>query len=81
MNSNTRNDDPGHIAAVAKMADERGCDWPGHPCGRDIPEFNGRDAECLCERLVVIAGSLEQIGRDVDCAKEVFRDLRLFPEI
>jgi riboflavin kinase/FMN adenylyltransferase len=24
---------------------------------------------------------VEQIGRDVDCAKEVFRDLRLFPEI
>lgn len=48
-----RNDDPAHIAAVAAMAEKRGCDWPGRPCGRDIPEFNGRDAMCLCESLVV----------------------------
>lgn len=47
-----RNDDPAHIAAVAKMAEKRNCDWPGHPCGRDIPEFGGRDAMCLCESLV-----------------------------
>lgn len=47
-----RNDDPAHIAAVAMMAEKRGCAWPGHPCGRDIPEFT-RDAMCLCESLVV----------------------------
>lgn len=47
-----RNDDPAHIAAVAAVAAERGCDWPGKPCGRDIPEFNGRDAECACESIV-----------------------------
>lgn len=46
-----RNDDPSHIAAVAAIAEKRGCDWPGHPCGRDIPEFNGRDAECQCETI------------------------------
>jgi hypothetical protein len=49
--SESRNDDPEHIAAVAKVAEKRGCDWPGHPCGRDIPEFNGRDAECVCETI------------------------------
>lgn len=49
---NERNDTPEHVAAVAAMAAKHGCDWPGHPCGRDIPEFNGRDAECTCESLV-----------------------------
>jgi hypothetical protein len=51
-----RNDSPEHIAAVAKMAEVRGCDWPGYPCGRGIPEFNGRDAECICETLVTRSG-------------------------
>lgn len=54
--SASRNDDPEHIAAVAKMAEAHGCDWPGYPCGRGIPEFNGRDAECLCETLVNRSG-------------------------
>lgn len=53
-----RNDTPEHIAAVAQVAAERGCDWPGHPCGRDIPEFNGRDAECDCEMIVNASSSV-----------------------
>jgi hypothetical protein len=54
-----RNDGPAHIAAVERMALKRGCDWPGHPCGRDIPEFGGHDAMCLCESLVVNGSSGE----------------------
>lgn len=47
--SASRNDDPAHIALVAAITEKRGCDWPGKPCGRDIPEFGGRDAACDCE--------------------------------
>lgn len=47
-----RNDDPEHIAAVTKVAEARGCIGP-FPCGRDIPEFGGRDAECDCETIAI----------------------------
>jgi hypothetical protein len=46
-----RNDDPEHIAAVTAIAESRGCIGP-FPCGRDIPEFGGRDAACDCEDMV-----------------------------
>lgn len=46
--SDSRNNDPKHIALVAAIAEKRACIGPV-PCGRGIPEFGGRDAACDCE--------------------------------